>query len=241
MGAARAVDDPILIADAVLTSAGAYERTQAWDRAHELAGEALALYRAAGDPYGAAWALAEQGWNDLVHGRLDASEQRLDEALELRLSHGDDRRLVEPLLDYAWLLLARHHHEAARRGFLDCLALARHVGDQFIVGEALAGLATHAANERRWADAARLAGASEALHEQIGAPPWESVTAIADDALAGAKEALGSRYAAYVSEGRQLSIEDAVRRSSTGAPQVVARARDDEPRFAPADRAARGR
>ena len=231
VGAARAVDDPMLIADAVLTSAGAYERTQAWDRAHELAGEALALYRAAGDPYGAAWALAEQGWNDLVHGRLDASEQRLDEALELRLSHGDDRRLVEPLLDYAWLLLARHHHEAARRGFLDCLALARHVGDQFIVGEALAGLATQAANERRWADAARLAGASEALHEQIGAPPWESVTAIADDALAGAKEALGSRYAAYVSEGRQLSIEDAVRRSSTGAPQVVARARDDEPRF----------
>ncbi len=240
VGAARVVDAPLLIADALLASAGAYERAQAWDRADELAGEALALYRAAEDPYGAAWALAEQGWNDLVHGRLQESEQRLDEALELRLSHGDDRRLVEPLVDYAWLLLARHHHEAARRGFLDCLALARHVGDQFIVGEALAGLATQAANEGRWADAVRLAGASEALHERIGAPPWESVTAIQDSALTGAKEALGSRYAAYLAEGRQLSVEDAVRRSSTGRPQVVASARDDEPRFVPADQAVRG-
>ena len=235
VAAARGVDDPMLIADALLTSAGACERTQAWDRAHALAVEALALYRSAGDPYGAAWALAEQGWYELVHGRLEESEQRLDEALELRLRHGDDRRLVEPLMDYAWLLLARHHHEAARRGFLDCLALARHVGDQFIVAEALAGLAAQAASEGRWTDAARLAGASEALHEQIGAPPWESVTAIEEHALAGAKEALGSKYATYVAEGRQLSVEDTVRRSSTGTPRGVGRADDEQPRFVPAE------
>jgi predicted ATPase/DNA-binding SARP family transcriptional activator len=241
MNAARAVGEPMLIADALLASVGACERTGAWDQADELAGEALALYRAAEDPYGAAWALAEQGWNDLVHGRLQESEQRLNEALELRLSHGDDRRLVEPLIDYAWLLLARQHHEAARRGFLDCLALARHVGDQFIVGEALAGLATQAASEGRWTDSARLAGASEALHEQIGAPPWESVKAIEERVLDGAKDALGDKYRTYLAEGRALSVEDAVRRSSTSPPQVVALAADDRPRFVPEDQAVPGR
>jgi predicted ATPase/DNA-binding SARP family transcriptional activator len=220
--AARRVGDPILIADAVLTLAGACERSEAWERAGALAGEALEHYRAVGDPYGAAWALAEQGWYDMVHGRLDESEQRLGEALELRRRHGDDRRLVEPLIDHAWLVLARGRGEDARRGFLDCLALARQVGDQFNVAEALAGLSTQAALDARWPDAARFAGASAALHEQIGAPPWESVTAIQERALAGAREALESRYAVHVAEGRQLSAEDAVARLQSGPAEGVA-------------------
>ena len=94
----------------------------------------------------------------MVHGRLERSEQRLGEAVELRRQLGDDRRLVEPLIDNAWLDLARGSGEAARRGFLDCLALARHVGDQFNVAEALAGLSTLAARDGAHADAARLAG-----------------------------------------------------------------------------------
>ena len=107
----------------------------------------------------------------MVHGRLERSELRLGEAVELRRRLGDDRRLVEPLIDNAWLDLARGSGEAARRGFLDCLALARHVGDQFNVAEALAGLSAQAALDGRHVDAARLAGASAALHERIGAPP----------------------------------------------------------------------
>jgi predicted ATPase/DNA-binding SARP family transcriptional activator len=220
--AAQRVGDPILIADAVLTLAGACERGGAWARAGALAGEALELYREVGDPYGAAWALAEQGWYDMVHGRLDESEQRLGEALELRRRHGDDRRLVEPLIDHAWLVLARGRGEEAGRAFLDCLALARQVGDGFILAEALAGLSTQAALDARWSDAARLAGASAALHEQIGAPPWESVTAIQDRALAGARDALGSRYAVELAEGRGLSPGDAVARLQSGPAEVTA-------------------
>jgi len=163
----------------------------------------------------------------MVHGRLGDSEQRLAEALDLRRRLGDDRRLVEPLIDVAWLSLAKGDHEAARLGFLDCLALARHVGDQFNVAEALAGLSTHAALERRWVDAARLAGASAALDEQIGAPPWESVSAIQDRALASAQDALKSRYAAHFTEGRQLSAEHAAEHAAapahTATPDTTAR------------------
>ena len=212
VSAARATGDPILVADALLTQAGACERTQEWERAGAIAGEALELYRTVGDPYGAAWALAEQGWYAMVHGRLEESEQHLAEALELRRKHGDDRRLVEPLIDHAWLLHVRGEGEDATRGFLDCLALARHVGDQFNAGEALAGLSAQAALEGRAPDAARLAGASEALHEQIGAPPWASVTAIQERALAGAREALGTSFTTHFDEGRRLSAEDAVAR-----------------------------
>ena len=234
VAAARRTGDPILVADALLTQAGACERTQEWERAGTLAGEALELYREAGDPYGAAWALAEQGWYAMVHGRLDESEQHLAEALELRRRHGDDRRLVEPLIDHAWLMHVRGRGEEAMRGFLDCLALARHVGDQFNVGEALAGLSAQAAIDGRGPDAARLAGASAALHEQIGAPPWESVTAIQERALAGCPRRAGKpvrspfcRRSPAVARGRRRALaawRDGIgrhRRALTAAPAHV--------------------
>jgi predicted ATPase/DNA-binding SARP family transcriptional activator len=212
LAASQRVGEPILVADALLTLAGACERTEEWERAGAIAGEALELYRTAGDPYGAAWALAEQGWYAMVHGRLDESEQHLGEALELRRRHGDDRRLVEPLIDHAWLMLERGSAEEARGAFLDCLVLARQVGDQFNVAEALAGLSAQSARDGRWVNAARLAGASAALHEQIGAPPWASVTVIQGRALADARDALGSQFAAHLAEGRELSAEDAIAR-----------------------------
>jgi predicted ATPase/DNA-binding SARP family transcriptional activator len=209
--AARRVGNPILVADALVTQAGACERTKAWERGRALAAEALERFRAGGDPYGAAWALAEQGWYSMVHGQLDEAERHFAEALDLRRRHGDDRRLVEPLIDHAWLMLERGRGAEAARCFLDCLALARQVGDQFNAGEALAGLSAQAALEHRWPDAARLAGASSALHDQIGAPPWESVSAMQERALAPARDELGGRFSALVAEGRRLSAEDAVR------------------------------
>jgi hypothetical protein len=208
VAAARRLGVRAPLADALLASAGACERGGDWERAEQLAGEALVLYRAAGDQYGEAAALGEQGFYDLVHGRLERSERRLGAAVELRRRLGDDRRLVEPMIDNAWLDLARGSGEAARLGFLDCLALARHVGDRFNVAEALAGLSAHAAFAGRHDEAARLAGASATLHEAIGAPPWEAIAAIHERALAASREALGAEaFAAYFAEGRRRSPE----------------------------------
>jgi predicted ATPase/DNA-binding SARP family transcriptional activator len=219
VAAASRTSDPILIADAFMSQAGACERAGEWERAGALAAEAVALYREAGDPYGAATALAEQGWYDMVHGRLDTSEQHLEEALELRRRHGDDRRLVEPLIDHAWLMLNRHRYDEAVHGFVDCVRLARHVDDQFNLGEALAGLSTEAALGGRWEEAARLAGAADAVHSRIGAPPWETVTAMQERALVSARSALGDDgFATRFREGRELSAEDAVARREGGPP-----------------------
>ena len=70
----------------------------------------------------------------------ERAEACFDEAFELRRRHGDDRRLVEPPIDAAWLALVQGHQGTARARVLDCLELARKVDDRFLVGEALAGL-----------------------------------------------------------------------------------------------------
>jgi predicted ATPase/DNA-binding SARP family transcriptional activator len=214
VGIAQDAGDPGLTADALLGCAGACERMQEWERAAGLADAALRFYRLAGDLYGVAAAQGEQGFYDMVHGRLERSEQRLGEAVELRRKLGDDRRLVEPLIDNAWLDLARGSGEAARLGFLDCLALSRQVGDQFNVAEALAGLSTLASREGAHADAARLAGASAAISERIGAPPWESLVAIHERALEPVRQTLGQEaFAALYAEGARLDPDTAVARS----------------------------
>jgi predicted ATPase len=202
LAAARAVGEPALIADALLFLAGACERERDWQRAERLAAEALAAYRAIGDPYGEAAAIAELGWYDLVHGRLEMAGERLGGAVELRRRLGDDRRLIEPLIDCAWLALASRAADGPRGQFLECLLLAQHLDDKFTIAEALAGLSAVAALEARWEDAARLAGASAAVQEQIGAPAWEAVVDMYERDLAEARAALGpSAFAVHFAAG----------------------------------------
>ena len=211
LAAARATDDRRLVADALLTVAGACERAVEWDRAAALATEALVLYRELGDPYGAAAALAELGWYDLVNGAGEQAETYFDQAAELRRRHGDDRRLVEPLIDGAWLALVHGDSGLAQSRFLDSLELARQVDDRFLVGEALAGLSAVAGTEARWTDCAQLAGASALVHEQIGAPPWESVAMLQQRETSAAQAALGPAYDEWVRRGRALPADDVVR------------------------------
>ena len=208
LDAARATGDRQLIADALLIGAGVCERDSDWDGAVALATDALEIYRELGDPYGAATALAELGWYDMVTASAEHAEEHLDEALALRRRFGDDRRLVEPLIDGAWLALVQGDTGDAQTRFLDCLALARQVDDRFIVGEALAGLSTVAGTECRWSDCAHLDGASAAVHEQIGAPPWESVVMLHARVAGTARTALGRAYDECAERGRALPVDD---------------------------------
>jgi hypothetical protein len=159
-------------------------------------------------------ALAELGWYDMIVGSGERAEGCFDEALELRRRYGDDRRLVEPLINGAWLALVQGNGGTARARFLDCLALARQVDDRFLVGEALAGLSAVAGTEGGWSDCAQLAGASALIHEQIGAPPWESVVMLQERGIAPARSALGpSLYDEYVQRGRSLPVEEVLRQT----------------------------
>jgi predicted ATPase/DNA-binding SARP family transcriptional activator len=210
---ARETGDRQLIADGLLIGAGVCERASDWDGAISLATEALEIYRQLGDPYGAATALAELGWYDMVLAAGARAEEYLDEAIELRRRFGDDRRLVEPLIDGAWLALVQGDSGTAQARFLDCLAMARQVDDRFILGEALAGLSTVAGTEGRWRDCAQLAGASALVHEQIGAPPWESVVMLHERETSAARAALGAAYDESFAAGRAQPVDDVVQRT----------------------------
>ncbi|WP_028064056.1 ATP-binding protein [Solirubrobacter soli] len=211
VAAAHDAGDPALIPDALLCLAGACERSRDWTRAEAVAAEALERFRDADDPYGMAAALAELGWYALVHRRFDEADARLVEAIELRRRHGDDRRLVQPLIDHAWLALARRVADAARRQFLECVSLSRQFDDRFTLAEALAGLSAVFALEARWEDAARLAGASAAVHQRIGAPAWASVTDMHERELSEARAALGdAAFAAQYARGFALGEDEAM-------------------------------
>ena len=221
VAAAQASRDPKVFGDALMSMAGACERGSAWPEAAGWAAKALEIYRAIPDPYGVATALAELGWYDIVNGTLARAEAYLAEALELRRRHGDDRRLVEPLVDGAWLALTRGLGGEARARFLDCLSLALHVDDMFNAGEALAGLAALAGREGRWVDCARLAGASAAVHDAMGAPPWESVSALLGRETAAARRVLGDGYEDAFAEGRKLPSDGFVRTAMAWAEPIV--------------------
>jgi hypothetical protein len=62
--------------------------------------------------------------------------------------------------------------------------------------------------------AALLLGAEQAAHEQLGAPPWESVDALREPSLAATKAALGAaEWAAAVADGRALRPEEGAARA----------------------------
>ena len=118
--------------------------------------------------------------------------------------------------------LPRDHSGTAQARFLDCLEMARQVDDRFVVGEALAGLSAVAGADSRWSDCAQLAGASALVHEQIGAPPWESVVLLQERGTSAAREALGpARFDQYAQRGRLLPIDDVI--GPTPAAPVVKR------------------
>ena len=68
-------------------------------------------------------------------------------------------------------------------------------------------------------DAVRLAGTSARLHEQIDAPPWESLVAIHERALAPTRAALGEEaFHALFDEGRRGPASEAVASSRRLSP-----------------------
>ena len=162
-----------------------------------------------------AWALAEQGWYAMVHGRLEESEEHLARPLTSRRQHGDDRRLVEPLI--VRLAPARAWERRGRRAAsstacrLHATSAIRSMSGG--AGRPLgAGRARRARGGRR-AARGRLRGAARAdrraaLGVRHGDP---------GRALAGAREALGASFTTHFDEGRRLSAEDAVARLASGS------------------------
>jgi non-specific serine/threonine protein kinase len=108
--------------------------------------------------------------------------------------------------------------KAASSYFRDALAVAQELGTKDDIALSLDGMGALAARRGAWERAARLAGAAEALREEIGYELEPADRAFRKRYLAEVREELGeAALGAALAEGRALTIEQAERLASEGA------------------------
>ena len=142
-----------------------------------------------------------------------ARARALEWAGRLAYLQGDDldrQRIVMSLLALGHAALRRRDALRARLLFNESLGLARDAADHLAVAlglEGLAGVTVEAEPER----AVRLAGAAEALRDQLGARPPDTDRDQLEHWLEAARRALGNgTYAMAWAEGRAMSVEQAL-------------------------------
>ena len=173
--------------------------------------ESLALYRRLGDRVG----IANQLWSlstvRLLAGEIATGRLLVEECLDIRTEIKDV--LGVP---YARILVgyAAMHVGDLLTGQLElCAGLSRmqELGDRWGIAVTLQFMSGLAVFASKWADAVRLAGASEAVRASIGAQPLPSVQSVAEPWLADARRRLQTPEAdrAY-REGLRMTTDSAV-------------------------------
>jgi non-specific serine/threonine protein kinase len=169
--------------------------------------EAIAHYRTTNLP-GCAWALAHRGLARASSGDPAGARADFAEALSICDAHPHLPRLRAIVRTMQGdHLTIEGEHDGARAAFTDALDAYTEVGGDIPVARALNGLARLAAAAGKTERALRLAGAASELRARAG----DTWPASGDDsALALAEQRLGKRGQALRSEGRALSVSEAV-------------------------------
>jgi predicted ATPase len=206
----RELGDPARIAEALYNEAFVVAGEDI-ESAARLLDESLDLFRQTGDERGVAQVLAMLVIRDAQAGAWAPVVARLEEVVAIW------RRLGERLhvaFDLLWLAFA--HGRLGRRGdarsaALEALELFREVDNRTGIGIAFVDLAFLATWEGRHEHAIRLAGASEALREQVGGPPGGFAGILEGDPVVEARVHLSEDAARRAwEEGLSMSVEEAV-------------------------------
>jgi predicted ATPase/class 3 adenylate cyclase len=175
--------------------------------------QALAREREApsADPWcDRATALSNLGWAQLSLRRFDEAEHTLQEGLAVATSLGDDVSRARLLNNLARVALGRGDDDRARRLAMQSLELLKGLKDEHAIAECFDIVACLAARGGACEPAAALAGARDALREQLGVDP--EAEAVPDDGLLAALSAqLGATWTAAWERGRSMSIDEAIR------------------------------
>ena len=169
--------------------------------------EAIARYRTTNLP-GCAWALAHRGLARASSGDPTGARADFAEALSICDAHSHLPRLraIVRTMQGEHLTIDGQHDDV-RAAFADALDAYTEYGGDIPVARALNGLATLAAAAGKTERALRLAGAASELRARVG----DTWPASGDySALALAELRLGKRGQALRSEGRALSVSEAV-------------------------------
>lgn len=171
-----------------------------YDTAGELGEQALAIRREIGDRWAVGVSLNNLGMLALLRGDPALARERFTESMALHEQVGD-----------VWMVALGQHnlgnahrdlreHTLARASYAQALAAYRRFRDEWALALLYEDIALLVATDSP-ADAWRLVGASDVLHERTDTPRTPDVTARLDEVLGSAEQA-GARP-----EGRSLTDE----------------------------------
>jgi predicted ATPase/class 3 adenylate cyclase len=178
--------------------------------AKTLADEAIDIFRELGDKKGLLILGHNQGLSAMASGDYVRARSLLEQSLAGAREMGSDQNAGNALCDLGVLALYEQRHEEATALFRESLASAQRTGWRINVVYCLRGLSAVAAGDDL-ESAARLLGAAEAIHEQIGQDIEGYAKRAFDHAQSRVHESLGEpAVAAAYAAGRAMSEADAV-------------------------------
>ncbi|HEY1011460.1 MAG TPA: tetratricopeptide repeat protein, partial [Herpetosiphonaceae bacterium] len=170
--------------------------------------QSLRLRQALGDRRGTAGSLTNLGMAAANRGDFERALGLLERSLALTQEIGDAQGCAHGLMNVATMDYKRGELDRARAGYRESIALARELGDRMALVYGLVGAAAVAAAAREAALAIQLMAAAQRGLGELGAvlEPFEQ--AMADEALAAARELLPAAEIAAL-QGAALPLDDA--------------------------------
>jgi tetratricopeptide (TPR) repeat protein len=205
----RRLGDPARIADAIYNQAFAVAAGGDFEGGFRLCAESLELFRRAGDEAGVAradWMLAMR---DLVAGRWDRPVAKAEEAVASWRRLGDRFRVEDGLVWLAVVYARAGRPADARSAIAEARQLAAEADSPMGMLSVLIALSYVARWEERYRDAVRLAGAADALREQVGGrAPLDFLAGVLGDPEAEARARLPEETARRAwEEGRRAGVD----------------------------------
>jgi predicted ATPase len=179
-----------------------------YERALELHDESLALRRQLGDKGGIAHALSGLADLGIRTGDLPRATALYEEVLKTAREVQDTSFAAFTLVNLAHIARLQANEARATSLLQEGLSLASRQGETYILVEYLEEVAAVALGRDQAVLAAHLFGASQAMRETTGLAP--SFPHDHEQNLAQARHQLGKDFAAAWSEGRAMTLEEAV-------------------------------
>jgi predicted ATPase len=180
-------------------------------RAHKLYDECLAIFHASGDSTGVAWTLDYLG--DLVQESVDfiAARSYYEQSLSAFRQLGDGWGIASAQCDLARLSAAQGQHKDAETLYADSLRIFRDLAHNRGIARVLECFAVSAAAQGHAERSLRLAGASAALRQRIGAPLIPAEQSRLEKKLETARNVFSNAAGLEAwSSGWEMSLDDAL-------------------------------
>jgi predicted ATPase len=207
LAVARAAEDETTVAAALHVLACTILDEGDYAKARPLFEESLALRRRLRDKRNTGNSLSYLGVTALLEGETALARAFLREALELAKELENRLLVASVLVNLGLVALFEGDCHRAQSLARDSLVAAERLGDRPTIVECLHVLAGAAAAEDQPRRAATLAGAAEALHAAIGAPPSPAERAVGERFESGLRGHEDDELAAAWVEGTAMALD----------------------------------